>query len=436
MHKLETLVFENGERLPILMEEDGMPHLYTTLWIVINKRGKSVSAIDGMLRAVKWLSEWEKLQGRCLISEFKEAHFLNDSDLASLKRHFKINQKQYSTRAKAKKSNVISLDGGLPKLESALMSVGTAHHYHQMTAVAEYLDFVAKAVNKHRNDVQVMNAIEKMTRDFKKLRPKGKSKKAKSDGKLNLPEGLLDEFMHVAHVDNFRNPFVNPVIRKRNHLMFLLLRELGIRRGELLSLMITRMDLNSSKPKLWVTRTHDEKIDSRKKQPLAKTLERELPLRVKTAQLIEDYILNERAATPNAKKHPFLFVTHRKCATQGQPLSLSAFDNNVVTAMKEVDPKFSIIHPHLFRHEYNVALSRKIDANNALVIAGDTTKKKIEEGEEAKIRMHLMGHSSEKSGDIYNKRHIKEKADEISLADQEEFAKELEDRKKRSEESE
>lgn len=104
--------------------------------------------------------------------------------------------------------------------------------------------------------------------------------------------------------------------------------------------------------------------------------------------------------------------------------------------MKEVDPKFSIIHPHLFRHEYNVALSRKIDANNALVIAGDTTKKKIEEGEEAKIRMHLMGHSSEKSGDIYNKRHIKEKADEISLADQEEFAKELEDRKKRSEESE
>ena len=35
-YSVETLVFENGERYPILMGSDGMPHFRVTLWVTNN----------------------------------------------------------------------------------------------------------------------------------------------------------------------------------------------------------------------------------------------------------------------------------------------------------------------------------------------------------------------------------------------------------------
>ena len=32
--------------------------------------------------------------------------------------------------------------------------------------------------------------------------------------------------------------------------------------------------------------------------------------------------------------------------------------------MRKIDPRFSIIHPHIFRHEWNLEFSRKVDKNN------------------------------------------------------------------------
>lgn len=74
--------------------------------------------------------------------------------------------------------------------------------------------------------------------------------------------------------------------------------------------------------------------------------------------------MNYRSKIPNANKHPYLFVTHRKGKTQGNPISTSSFDNVIVPTMKKIDPKFSIIHPHIFRHEWNLDFSRKVDKNN------------------------------------------------------------------------
>ena len=69
--------------------------------------------------------------------------------------------------------------------------------------------------------------------------------------------------------------------------------------------------------------------------------------------------MNYRSKIPNANKHPYLFVTHWKGKTQGNPISTSSFDNVIVPTMKKVDPKFSVIHPHIFRHEWNLDFSKK-----------------------------------------------------------------------------
>ena len=57
----------------------------------------------------------------------------------------------------------------------------------------------------------------------------------------------------------------------------------------------------------------------------------------------------------------------------------------------------------------------------------------IDSGKEAKMRKHQMGHSSEMSGNTYNKRHVSKKANEISLMEQEELNRKAAEVRKESE---
>jgi integrase len=292
-----------------------------------------------------------------------------------------------------------------------------------MTGVAEYLHFLAKVANQHRNNVAIIKQIDKMLVDFKKARPKGINKNRSSDiESTSPPQALLERFMDVANPKHELNPFKNPIIKKRNYLMFALIRELGIRRGEMLSLKISMMDLTGDKPSIWVKRHHDDIYDTRKNQPVAKTRERLLPLKSYLAELLNDYIINDRLLIPEAKKHPYLFVVHRNSKTCGQPVSINTFDSEIIRKMQEVDKAFNAIHAHAFRHAWNEKLSLSIDEHNKKSatdkLDGKPAKEPITPEREAKIRKHLMGHSSEKSGEVYNSRHIKEKANELMLDEQ------------------
>ena len=61
--------------------------------------------------------------------------------------------------------------------------------------------------------------------------------------------------------------------------------------------------------------------------------------------------------------------------------------------------------------------------NNQNVDNDSSHKDFISPEKEAKMRQHLMGHTSEKSGNIYNQRYIREKANKILLDLQIEFQK-------------
>ncbi len=90
------------------------------------------------------------------------------------------------------------------------------------------------------------------------------------------------------------------------------------------------MVLHGSKKCVWVKRTHDDKNDTRNKQPVAKTKERMLRIDDETAKILNTYIDKYRSKVPNANKHPYLLVVHRKGETQGDPISTSTFDNTIV----------------------------------------------------------------------------------------------------------
>lgn len=420
MYKLEVLIFDNGERYPILTDEDDMPHFFVTLYVTSELRPKKLfNTIANRLKAILWLFEWEKKHDRSLAEEFEKAQLLAVEDILSIRDHMKLNaveQKKHDMGKAQLKRRVINLSHSA-SVTTTVASVSRDHQYNRMTAITEYLHFLATVTNQFRNNPEVTKAIDSMSKSLKSHRPKGRGRNVADELDLNsLPDGLLDEFMDIANIDNPLNPFKSPTVKLRNYLIFRLLRETGIRRGEVLSLDMSYLELHGDSPFIWIRRKHDDKYDPRVHQPVSKTKERKFPISKGMAKLLDNYILNERVSTPNAGKHPYLFITHRKCATQGQPISGSYFNNDIIGKMKSVDTRFSVIHAHLFRHEWNLDFSRRANA------AG------LDSNEEAKMRMHLMGHSSEKSGDIYNKRHIREKANKAALELQEELQEKLRNR--------
>lgn len=420
MYKLETVIFNNGERFPLLInKETGLPDFYSTLWVTLELRSQSaVNTIRNKLQTILWLMQWETNTQLSVVDFFQNEIIMNDSQLEGLVHHMRLNAIKQKNKTYTKSKVFVK---GTVQFINNYSVVSFHHQYNRLTTIYEYFLFLSKLI---QTSIEYKDEIDKLLKFIKHSRPKNR---ISSSVNINdeLPDLLLDEFMAIANYTNPNNPFRNIGIRKRNHLMFALLKDLGIRRGELLSIQIPFIDTKTAKPSLLIKRTHDDDLDTRKVQGVAKTKERKLPISNHIANLIDDYIMNYRSKIPNANKHPYLFVTHKKGKTQGNPISISSFDNIIVAKMKKVDPKFAVIHPHIFRHEWNLNFSRKIDKNNHKLDHDISHKDFISPEKEAKMRQHLMGHASEKSGDIYNKRYIRETANQISLELQMEFQQQI-----------
>ena len=233
---------------------------------------------------------------------------------------------------------------------------------------------------------------------------------------LSPPTVWVDEFLRVAAEGHPENPFRKGPIQRRNELMFRLLYETGIRIGELLSIRLDHIE-TGHEPTIKVRRTHGDPYDPRAYQPVAKTKERTLAISDEVATKLVDYYMNDRAATPGATQHPYLFVTHRRGQTCGQPLSMSAASNRVFGAMQAVRPEFSGFHAHSFRHHLNYLLSKAVDKHNR---RARRRKKQsvngISSGREAGIRAHLNGHRSIQSGKAYDARHVRETTNRVMVA--------------------
>jgi len=63
MHRLETVLFSNGERFPLLVNvKTGIPDFYSTLWVTVELRNQSaVNTIRNKLGTIQWIMNWEKL---------------------------------------------------------------------------------------------------------------------------------------------------------------------------------------------------------------------------------------------------------------------------------------------------------------------------------------------------------------------------------------
>ena len=381
---------ESGERFSILVDETGMPLYYPALYITASLRGASLSinTINHALSAIKVVCAWEHYYGISMESRFKRSELLAAHEVHSL-RDF---MQKPLVETRPKEGKVVPIKGR-PK------RVGKETQYNRMSVAADYLEFIAGRL--HPVTATSATEIAAMAAQIKANRPKMGDKIEDDRSTARLEDALLDSIEQIIKPGSEANPMSDYGLQMRNALMFTLLRMTGVRRGELLNFKIE--DFDFAKGTVKVVRRPESAGDSRIYQPVAKTRERTIPLIPELMDRIREYISGYRAKVPRARKHGYLFVTHRSGVSQGWPLSNSGFGKFIAT-LSALSDETAGLHTHALRHHWNYIFSKRCEEQ------GRTPEF------EGKMRSYLMGWS-ETSGTAatYNKRHIKEAAGEAVL---------------------
>ncbi|MFP8966469.1 site-specific integrase [Pokkaliibacter sp. CJK22405] len=371
---------ENGERFSVLNDKDGMPLFYPTLFATWTLRGSSLAAnsITNTLNALKLLLVWEFERELDLESNFRNGKFLNYNQIRDL---CDFLQKSI---ARKKYFKTFSINRSSKKVDVSV-------HYFRITTAAKYLQFLAYRVSHSA----VERDIEKMVVSIKAHRPCKPNKSSIDRDEVHLSDEVIHAIEAALRPGAPDNPARNRGIQLRNALIFFLLKHTGIRRGELLNLRIS--DINFGDCTMTIVRRPDSTLDTRKFQPTAKTRPRRIRIATSLVENIADYIKEARRYVPGARKHDYLFVTHKAGPSQGAPMSIGAFGKWMVKISCIV--KESKFHAHSLRHNWNYQFSRLAE------------EKGMSAAEEERIRSYFMGWS-ETSGTAatYNRRHIKEKA--------------------------
>lgn len=389
---IRHLRFDNGERYKLLVDERGVPLYYPSLYISAMVRGasKAANTVLNSLHAIKAFYEWQEYVGIEFESSIAGGEFLDYRQVHAMRDYM---QRSYKDRSKPE-NHVISLVARKRKPKTVSAQV----QYARLSVIAAYIGFVAAQIRK---DAEASRRIEAMVSLIKASRPKVSNKSRADQDEIYLDGALLDKLDDALKPGSELNPVKDYGVQVRNALMIAILRVTGMRRGELLNLKVE--DINFSSYTLSVVRRPDAKDDIRSDQPVAKTRERTIPLDALLVKCIHDYVLRHRSRVRGAKRHSYLFVTHRTGPSSGQPLSISGF-SKFMGMIKEIAPEFSGVHAHALRHNWNYVFSKQVD------------EKGVTPERERQLRSFLMGwNPASSTAAIYNKRHIKEQAGEAVL---------------------
>lgn len=389
---INTFIMNSGERYCMILDkETGIPLYYPTLYITTQIRNKSNS-----------ISTVELVAGS--ISLF--CNFLSERDINIEERiHSGKNMSIHEIDAlrdycekKARLKNI------LPYNVRKGSIVNSATKHFRLTNIANYLSWLGQILKQGQGN------INEFVERIRERRPRLRRRSRQNQSDRSLDENQINRLLEVVKFGSESNPF-DENLQIRNRLIILVLYSLGIRSGELLNIRIS--DINFSDSSLAIRRRADDKSDPRVKQPLVKTLERKLPLSAALVKELHNYITTVRRKFKNARKHEYLFVTHKSGSTQGMPLSSMAY-HKVIDGIRSVIPELSNLTGHKLRHTWNYEFSKKLD----------DMPEPVSEAEQEKMRSSLMGWTpGSGTAQIYNKRFIQDKAQKVAIKLQEDINK-------------
>lgn len=387
MLKTHSFVMTSGERYVIILDsKSGVPHYSTSLFLTTQLRNAD-RAHATMLNAAGHLVLFYRYLESAeidLLHRLQSNQIFRPNELDALRDFCSMRNRHGESFIGGRDRRTRVVDR--KTLHTRLSTIGS---YVQWFAgqLFDYSkaepEWVAKAVTQMR---------------ARRPRSKGGSPQMNK----GLSEFQLNALIETLDISSVNNPFTKP-LRERNRLIVLLEHELGIRAGELLNLRIEDCDFSTNS--ISIVRRADQKDDPRQRQPLVKTRARRLPASSELMANVHQYIIGSRRNVANARKTPYLFVTHKRGPTSGHPLTTAGYQK-VWSALRNSSVALAGIHGHCLRHTWNHHFSQAMDAQ----------AKPPSEHEQELIRSRLMGWK-EGSGSArhYNERFIIEKANLASL---------------------
>jgi len=382
----------------MLVDDVGMPLHFANRYAysMIEKPGLSLSSIKQALYVVSRLYLWSEIQGIDLkkilfYGELLDADQISDVvdfiQFTSITQNeiLKAKQNQSSTDTSSR-SNIISYRNSAKIKYKYTANEGYANRLRILRKFLKWVIIERQAQRIDTPDSVIRRstlAINRIEDCIPRVRTRADDEQLEA---VDLE--VIERIAKVLHPEHDQNPFSTPFIRHRNYLLLLLMIESGGRRGEIYQ--------TKSKDIISATLQYDIKT--------SKTTPRTLPISRLLVDAFETYHHQYwRPLSGKGNRAGYLFVK-----SSGERLGIRAVNQIIETVrakIPEVPPWF---HTHTIRRTFNHRLSLLIDQKRA-------EGYKISHEEERKMRNRLNGWASNsRMGEIYNARHLREKADRLA----------------------
>lgn len=388
----------DGRKRAVLLDQDGplfWPNVYVTNQYVCG--GASVATVRKLLYTLGAVFDWGRARGIDLDESLISGDVLSIEqveDLAlflRLSRQSQLDDTQDKTRATSKVVRLEQIRGGFDVARQP-STVPAEEAAIRCYWAADYFEFLLqrRLGSMSRRDAQAPRVQEQgrmIVQRLRDLAPRT-SRSGKDDETLEgLPEEAVILIDSALKPDAVGNPFPHVFHRARNYLIWRLLRETGMRRGELVPLRVADVDFARHTVAIRVSKTQS----------------RTVPISTATSEFFHEFILHHWSRLPpQARRHGYLFTTEKGDHIVEDTINL-VFD--VIRA--KVDGAPTWLTPHTMRRTWNDRLSERLD---------DLPEgKKLSPEEEKAIRNRLQGWSANSGmAERYARRHIRRKADEVA----------------------
>jgi integrase len=395
--------FSDGERMPFLLRVSiGLPIEAPSFWITAKRRplGIQPNTLFNELRSLMVLYLWADLRGLDIAERLREGQFFNLSEILDFVSICGWKIDDLVSAVDRQSSEMTTLRSHIPE-----GGVGYGEKRNRLAVARSFLEFISA---DHLSRLHSWPNRWALYRDMRQeclghfenhisgLRAPNRDDVGEREG---LEQQELLRLRAVIDPDHPDNPFA-PQVRFRNYLIIRLLIELGIRRGELLTIMLADCDVTGERGFITIHRRPDNIHDTRSGSVVAtKTAARKLELSPRTTQLVYEWIAYHRSKLPGAKKgkSQFLIVS----IPSGKPMSLSNINKMFETLRSRVSGLPQQLSPHVLRHTWNDTFSEHAD------------KCGISEEDEVKFRLRIMGWRSPASAGAYLRRTVRRRSNEV-----------------------
>lgn len=369
---------ETGERLPMILDADGLPDPASNEWL-LSRRGSSTNTLLRNARELDILVSWLHDSGINIVERIRSEWNFTEAELkGSL-----VERLRHSVK-RSEAHDALSL-------QQRLVPVAPETFNQRLTTIKAFFAFsfdleIEQLSSKDRMRERLQKHKDKVDQTFSRafVAEYGSSTALVKD----LEDDQLESFKRIVSYDNPDAYGVNEHVRFRNYIASMIMLRYGLRIGELLSLRVEDIFFGRIS-EIGVVRRPEDPKDPRRPRPKVKRLARQLPLdEPNFARELSDYIEIHREAmmeAGDADDHDYLIVSD-----EGAPLH----SNSLAQYFRIVRARFpddlpSTLSAHMLRHTFSTQTDRQLFDDG------------YKEEERKQILAGLRGDSSLSSQDPY-----------------------------------